>query len=156
MKLFYIPIALFLAMLAPAISNAEVKFRNLIELDCPGPGCPSIHWLATAELKVGNPVVQVGAFESFEAAIDEARRLILRFPSTFQARDGYGFFMERPAAQEKFYVRLRYGGFSDLSEARSHCVEMKILMEDCLPILIRRVDVLRVFEDTLKRVKLGV
>ncbi|MDP0925830.1 SPOR domain-containing protein [Paracoccus onubensis] len=84
---------------------------------------------ATAVASAGGPVVQLGAFDSNAIAESEWNRLSGKFGSLFS---GKGQVIQEHASNGRTYWRLRVAGFSDTSDARNFCAEMKAGGTDCI------------------------
>ncbi|MCV2875644.1 SPOR domain-containing protein [Rhodobacteraceae bacterium XHP0102] len=87
-----------------------------------------------ASLQAGDMVVQLGAFDTVEAARGEWDRLAAQFDGFFEGR-GRVIMAATSGGQEFF--RLRVAGFDGVDDARRFCTALLALGQACIPATIR-------------------
>jgi hypothetical protein len=85
-------------------------------------------------LPAGTRLVQIGAFDSPDAARSEWQRLDVRFGDYL---DGKERVIQRATSGGRIFYRLRAHGFDDLSDARRFCAAFVARNVDCIPVVTR-------------------
>ena len=131
---FILGSALGFALLLPCAVKAQTLGRDL---DCPGPGCPSIRLVSSTKVSVGSHFVQLAAFNNIEEAINEAESLFAQVRPPIDTDQG--FYFELATSGGRDFVRLRFGPFEGAQDSRAFCAPFIARERDCIPILIRNV-----------------
>lgn len=87
-----------------------------------------------ATLSAGTRLVQIGAFDSPEAARTEWQRLDGRFGDYLDGKDRV---IQKASSGGRTFYRLRAHGFEDLSDARRFCAAFVAQKVDCIPVVTR-------------------
>ncbi|MBV7393033.1 SPOR domain-containing protein [Mameliella sediminis] len=87
-----------------------------------------------ATLPAGTRLVQIGAFDSPDAARSEWDRLDGRFGDYLAGKDRV---IQKAASGGRTFYRLRAHGFVDLSDARRFCAAFVAQKVDCIPVVTR-------------------
>lgn len=87
-----------------------------------------------ASLQAGDMVVQLGAFDTVEAARGEWDRLASQFDQFFDGRSRV--IMAATSGGQEFF-RLRVAGFDGVDDARRFCTALLALGQACIPATIR-------------------
>ncbi|SMX45295.1 SPOR domain-containing protein [Maliponia aquimaris] len=85
-------------------------------------------------LPTGTRLVQIGAFDSPDAARAEWVRLEQRFGEYLEGKDRV---IQRATSGGRVFYRLRAHGFGDLSDARRFCAAFVAQNVDCIPVVTR-------------------
>ncbi|WP_300437756.1 SPOR domain-containing protein [uncultured Mameliella sp.] len=85
-------------------------------------------------LSAGTRLVQIGAFDSPEAARGEWDRLDGRFGDYLAGKDRV---IQKASSGGRTFYRLRAHGFEDLSDARRFCAAFVAQKVDCIPVVTR-------------------
>ncbi|MBY6119190.1 SPOR domain-containing protein [Mameliella alba] len=85
-------------------------------------------------LSAGTRLVQIGAFDSPEAARGEWERLDGRFGDYLAGKDRV---IQKASSGGRTFYRLRAHGFEDLSDARRFCAAFVAQKVDCIPVVTR-------------------
>lgn len=85
-------------------------------------------------LPAGTRLVQIGAFDSPDAARTEWQRLSGRFGDYLEGKDRV---IQRATSGGRVFYRLRAHGFEDLSDARRFCAAFVAQNVDCIPVVTR-------------------
>lgn len=95
---------------------------------------PDVVELNPDTLAAGTRLVQIGAFDSPDAARAEWGRLDERFGEFFEGKDRV---IQRATSGGRVFYRLRAHGFADLSDARRFCAALVAKNVDCIPVVAR-------------------
>lgn len=90
--------------------------------------------IAAGDLSQGTRLVQLGAFDSADAARAEWGRLEGRFGDYME---GHARVVEQAQSGGKTFYRLRAHGFETLSDARRFCATFVAESADCIPVVVR-------------------
>lgn len=85
-------------------------------------------------IPAGTPLVQFGAYDSAEKAMQEWQRISGRFDDYM---GGKSQVVQRAQSGGKTFYRLRAVGFADLSDARRFCSALVAEKADCIPVVTR-------------------
>ncbi|WP_425100624.1 SPOR domain-containing protein [Tropicibacter sp. S64] len=110
-----------LSAVAPEAIAAAVAAAETQELD-------------PAALPVGTRLVQIGAFDSEDAARSEWKRLEVRFGEYLDGKDRV---IQKASSGGRTFYRLRAHGFEDLSDARRFCAAFVAQNVDCIPLVTK-------------------
>jgi hypothetical protein len=95
---------------------------------------PTVTEVDPETLPAGTRLVQIGAFDSPDAARSEWQRLDVRFGDYL---DGKERVIQRATSGGRIFYRLRAHGFDDLSDARRFCAAFVARNVDCIPVVTR-------------------
>lgn len=98
------------------------------------PAVTSTQELDAASLPIGTRLVQIGAFDSTEAARAEWQRLEGRFGDYLVGKSRV---IQKASSGGRVFYRLRAHGFIDLSDARRFCSAFVAQNVDCIPVVTR-------------------
>ena len=98
------------------------------------PSIPSSRDVDPASLTVGTRVVQLGAYDSEEAARGEWDRFDAKFGAYMS---GKGRMIQKANSGGRDFWRLRVVGFDDSSDARRFCAELLAQDAACIPVTVR-------------------
>ncbi|WP_323770272.1 SPOR domain-containing protein [Antarctobacter sp.] len=90
--------------------------------------------LDPATLSAGTRLVQIGAFDSPDAARSEWQRLDGRFGDYLDDKERV---IQKASSGGRTFYRLRAHGFEDLSDARRFCAAFVAQKVDCIPVVTR-------------------
>jgi hypothetical protein len=98
-----------------------------------GPAIASID-VNPDSLPPGTRLVQLGAFESREIAVQEWDKVAERFDDYIEGRKRV---IQRAESGGKTFYRLRVVGFDDISDARRFCAVLVAASANCIPVVTR-------------------
>lgn len=98
-----------------------------------GPAIASID-VNPDSLPPGTRLVQLGAFESREIAVQEWDKVVERFDDYIEGRKRV---IQRAESGGKTFYRLRVVGFDDISDARRFCAVLVAASANCIPVVTR-------------------
>ncbi len=90
--------------------------------------------IAPSELEKGTRLVQLGAFETADAARDQWSSIGARFTDNFADKR---MVVQQATSGGRTFFRLRAEGFTDLADARRFCSALIADQADCIPVEMR-------------------
>lgn len=107
---------------------------RVASLDPVLPTAKTVSEVDPATLPAGTRLVQIGAFDTPEAARKSWDKLDLRFGDYLEGKDRV---IQKASSGGRVFYRLRAHGFADLSDARRFCAALVSGNVDCIPVVTR-------------------
>jgi len=99
-----------------------------------GPEVAASFAVSTAEVPLGTPLVQLGAFDSPALAGAEWTRLAGRFDAFLTGKERL---IQEAASGGRAFFRLRAMGFEDIADARRFCSALVAEDAPCIPVVVQ-------------------